>query len=190
MNRLRHIDIYALLADALTLFRGLSAPVIVYQGWRYGRKSIVSVALLIAAGWIADGLDGPLARRSRRRTLLGRYDFVIDVLLTWATFGYLTLVGYIPWPLALLYTLIALFVVAYFQRKSVMIVFMRPIDLTTAVIALQSVPQLAALFSLWLIGLGIVHWRRVKTRVRLWLCDFYMTMRYGRRRPPDKECRR
>ncbi len=189
MNRLRHIDIYAVLADALTLLRALSAGLIVYLGWKYGRESISSVALLIVAGWIADGMDGPLARRSHRRTLLGRYDFVIDVLLTWATFAYLTLAGYIPWPLALLYTLLAMFVVAYFQRKSVMVAFMRPIDLTTAVIALQSVPQIAALFSLWLVGLGIVHWRRVKTRVRVWICDLYMTVRYGRHRPKDKECK-
>ncbi len=186
MKRSPHIDFYASLADALTLLRALSAVWIVYLGWRYGRASISSVAVLIAAGWIADGLDGPLARRSRRPTWLGRYDFVVDVLLTWATFAYLTLAGYVPWPLALMYTLLAMLIVTYFQRKSVMIAFMRPIDLTTAVIALQSVPQIAALFSLWLVGLGIVHWRRVNTRLRAWLCDLYVTVRYGRHHPREQ----
>ncbi len=169
--------LYARVADGLTLFRALTGVAILYEGWKYGRNSVHQVAIYIIIGWIADALDGAFARRSGQRTYLGRYDFLVDVFLTWATFGYLTMAGYIPWPLALLYTLIAMIIVALVQRKAVVIVFMRPIDLTTGLIAFRYVPELALLFGLWLIGLGIVRWRRVKTRVRGWIRELIALLR-------------
>lgn len=163
--------VYALLADILTLLRVGIALVVVVAGWRYGDNAFPYVVTLVALGWVSDALDGPLARRSTRPTRLGRYDFFVDVLLTWATFAYLTLAGYIPWLLALVYTAIALVVVAYFQRRSVVIVFMRPIDLTSGLIALRHAPEITLLFAVWLVGLGLVRWQRLKTRVRAWLRD-------------------
>ncbi len=178
--------IYTLLADALTIVRVSIGLLILYAGWRFGADAFPHVVVLVVLGWISDGLDGPLARRGQKyaRTRLGRYDFLVDVFLTWATFAYLTLAGYIPWLLALLYTLVALVVVAYFQRKSVVIVFMRPIDLTSGLIALRYAPEVTLLFLAWLVGLGLIHWRRTKTRVREWLRDLYHLARYGR--PRDK----
>lgn len=171
--------IYAFFADALTTVRLLISPTLVYLGWHNGASVLPQVVLLVLVGVVADGLDGPLARLAQRhtRTRLGRYDFAVDVLFTWAIFVYLTLAGFIPWPLALVYTLLAVLVVAHFQRKSVIIVFMRPIDVTGGIIALRHTPEMALLLFAWLVGLGIVHWRRVKERTWAWLCDLYATVR-------------
>ncbi len=181
--------LYARIADGLTLFRALTGLAILYEGWTHGRHSLHRVAVYIVMGWIADALDGAFARRSGQRTYLGRYDFLIDVFLTWTTFGYLTLAGYIPWALALLYTLIAMIIVALVQRKAVVIVFMRPIDLTTGLIAFRYVPELALLFGLWLVGLGIVRWQRVKTRMRQWICELVL-LAHNRGRLPDDRCKK
>ncbi len=169
--------VYRLLADLLTVLRAAIAIVILFLGIRFGAAAFPYVVALVALGWVSDGLDGPLARRSNAPTYLGRFDFLVDVTLTWATFAYLTLAGFIPWPLALLYTLLTLIVVAHFQRKSVMIVFMRPIDLTSGLIALRHAPEITLIFVAWLIGLALVRWRRVKTRVRAWLLDLWTLVR-------------
>ncbi len=171
---------YAFFADVLTLMRVGVGIIVILAGWLYGAAAFPYVVALVAMGWISDGLDGPLARLSRTPTRLGRYDFLVDVFLTWATFVYLILAGYIPWLLGLLYTAIALVVVAYFQRKSVVIVFMRPIDLTSGLIALRHAPEITLLFVVWLVGLAVVRWQRFKTRVRAWLRDLWMLVR-GRR---------
>lgn len=164
---------FAILADMLTLFRVSIAIVVVLAGWWYGNKAFPYVVGLVALGWISDGIDGSLARRSTRATRLGRFDFLVDVMLTWATFAYLTLAGYIPWLLAILYTVITLVVVAYFQRKSVVVAFMRPIDLTSGLIALRHAPEITLIFVAWLVGLGLMRWQRLKTRVRAWLKDLW-----------------
>jgi len=169
--------VYVWLADLLTLFRLFISPVLVYLGYRYGAPVLPQAVLLVLLGWVADGLDGPVARMNKgnARTRLGRYDFAVDVLLTWATFAYLTLAGFIPWPLALLYTLLAMAVVAYFQRKSVVIAFMRPIDVTGGLIALRYAPEVTLLLVAWLVGMAIVQWRRVRQGVPAWLRDLYLT---------------
>ncbi|NPA91989.1 MAG: hypothetical protein GXO55_11200 [Chloroflexi bacterium] len=175
---MRKETLYAYGADVLTLFRAFTGVAILYEGWRYGRNGVHQVAVYVILGWIADALDGTLARRSGKKTKLGRYDFLVDVFLTWATFGYLTMAGYIPWTWAVVYTLAAMLIIALVQRKSVVIVFMRPIDVTTGLIAFRYVPELALLFGLWLVGLGIVRWRRVKTRVRTWIRELILLARY------------
>lgn len=175
--------IYAILADVLTLIRLAIAVLIVYLGITAGAAAFPHVIVLVVVAWITDGLDGPLARRAKGRTRLGKIDFLIDVALTWASFAYLTLAGFIPWPLALLYTLITMVVVAYFQRKAVMVAFMRPIDLTSSIIALRYAPEITLLFFAWLVGLGLIRWRRTKTRIRTWLRDLYTLLRYGRQTP-------
>ncbi len=182
--------IFALLADALTIIRFSIALVIVYLGVVEGATAFPHVVMLVVLAWVTDGLDGPLARRAKGRTRLGRFDFLIDVALTWASFAYLTLAGFIPWPLALLYTLITMVVVAYFQRKSVMIVFMRPIDLTSSLIALRYAPEITLLFLAWLVGLGLIRWRRTKARIRAWVYDLYLIIRYGQSAPHKAEQRK
>ena len=171
------MNLYTWLADLLTLSRIGIAGVVIYLGLTRGATAFPYVVALVILAWVTDGLDGPLARRGRHPTRFGKYEFVADVALTWATFGYLTLAGFIPWVLALVYTLLAMVVVALAQRKSVMVAFMRPIDLTSGLIALRHAPELTLFFLAWLVGLGLVHWRRTQQRVITWLRDLYTLLR-------------
>lgn len=172
--------LYAVLADALTLFRLVVAAIVVYLGLVEARAALSHVITLVVIAWVTDGLDGPLARRAGQTTRFGKYEFLADVLLTWATFAYLTLAGFIPWRWAILYTLVAMIVVALAQRKSVLVAFMRPIDLTSSLIALRYAPEITLLFAAWLVGLGLVRWRQTKARVRAWLADLYGLVRRRR----------
>ncbi len=171
------MSVYTWLADVLTLTRLGVAGVVVYLGITQGATAFAHVVALVVFAWVTDGLDGPLARRGNRPTRLGRYEFIADVALTWATFAYLTLAGFIPWLLAVIYTVLAMVVVALAQRKSVMVAFMRPIDLTSGLIALRHAPELTLLFLAWLLGLGLVHWRRTQRRITNWVRDLYAFLR-------------
>ena len=173
--------VFGYLADALTLLRLGIALVVLYLGKVRGADALPQVIVLVALAWVTDGLDGPLARRSPVPTRLGRYEFLMDVMLTWTTFAYLTLAGFIPWVLALLYTGLALLVIALVQRKSVIVAFMRPIDLTSGLIALRHAPEITLLFLVWLVGLGLIHWRRTKNRIATWLRDLLSLVRRPRR---------
>jgi phosphatidylglycerophosphate synthase len=119
--------------------------------------------------WLGDSLDGPLARRSRRPTLLGRYDFFFDVTLTWSALIYVTLSGFLPVWLTVLYTLLASLIVALVQRKAVMILFMRPIDVTCGMVALMRAPEAGWALVATLLGLAVVHRQRLRDEVPRWL---------------------
>ncbi|MEA3377530.1 MAG: CDP-alcohol phosphatidyltransferase family protein [Chloroflexota bacterium] len=74
-----------MLADGLTLLRFLLVVVILQVGVVRGPdEGLASVATLTVLAWITDVLDGPLARRARRPTHLGRCDLVADIALTLA----------------------------------------------------------------------------------------------------------
>ncbi|OQY18990.1 MAG: hypothetical protein B6I34_10085 [Anaerolineaceae bacterium 4572_32.1] len=71
------------LADALTGARLVLVAVIAWIALAWERATGHStVALLTMLAWTTDTLDGPLARRARIPTRLGRYDLPIDVGLT------------------------------------------------------------------------------------------------------------
>ena len=73
------------LADALTGVRLVLVAVIAWIALAWERATGHStVALLTMLAWTTDTLDGPLARRARIPTRLGRYDLPIDVGLTLA----------------------------------------------------------------------------------------------------------
>lgn len=171
---------YATAADFCTLFRLVAAVVVVYMGLTQGAAALPHVVTLVVLAWITDGLDGPLARRSNTPTHFGKYEFAVDVLLTWATFAYLTLAGFVPWRWAVLYTILAMVVVALAQRKAVLVAFMRPIDLTSGLIALRHAPEITLLFVAWLVGLGLVRWRQTKVRVKAWLLDLASLLKRDR----------
>jgi phosphatidylglycerophosphate synthase len=91
------------LADALTGMRLVLAAIIAWIALTWERATGHStVALLIMLAWTTDTLDGPLARRARKPTRLGRYDLPIDVgltlvlglcLITWGTLSPLVVGG-------------------------------------------------------------------------------------------------
>ena len=85
------------LADMLTALRGVFVLIILYTSLLRGPdEGLASVALLTSLAWITDVLDGPLARRARRPTRLGRCDLAADIGLTLALAACLIAWGILP----------------------------------------------------------------------------------------------
>lgn len=75
----------SMLADGLTSLRFLLVVIILQVGVVRGPdEGLAAAATLTVLAWITDVLDGPLARRARRPTHLGRCDLVVDIGLTLA----------------------------------------------------------------------------------------------------------
>ncbi|MGC9522476.1 MAG: CDP-alcohol phosphatidyltransferase family protein [Anaerolineae bacterium] len=86
-----------ILADGLTLLRFLLVVVILQVGVVRGPdEGLAAAATLTVLAWITDVLDGPLARRARRPTRLGRCDLVADIGLTLALATCLVVWGALP----------------------------------------------------------------------------------------------
>ncbi len=157
----------AFLADGLTVFRFVAVGVIVWLGAWQGASSLPVAVLVLTVAWTADWLDGPLARSAGRPTRLGPYDFSIDVALTWATFLYLGLCGFVPAAAVLVYTGLALAAFLWLRRRVVLMLFMRGIDVIAAVTVLRIAPILLLPFAVMLALFGIARRKRVQNRLAL-----------------------
>ncbi|MEA3345295.1 MAG: CDP-alcohol phosphatidyltransferase family protein [Chloroflexota bacterium] len=85
-----------LLADVLTALRSVFVLTIIYTALQGPDEGFPLAAPLTILAWITDVLDGPLARRARRPTRLGRCDIVADIGLTLALATCLIAWGYCP----------------------------------------------------------------------------------------------
>jgi phosphatidylglycerophosphate synthase len=158
----------ALLADALSVFRLVMALAILWLGWTAGRAALPAAVILATLGWIGDGLDGPLARRSPCPTRLGNFDYPLDVALTWAEFIYAALAGFLPPIFVLRYTVAALVISLWFRRKAVLVLFMRGVDVMALAIVLRYAPFYLLPLLLWLLILGAAHRERVRRGIPRW----------------------
>ena len=161
-------QIPALLADALTLFRLGAAFVILWLGWRYGAAALPAAILIATAGWISDGIDGSLARRTTHPTRLKNWDYPVDTILTWAILLFLGLADFLPWLIVFAYTAVAAIAVLWLRRKAVLVLFMRGIDIIAVAIALRYALPYALPLLAWLLGLGYVTRRNFRQRLERW----------------------
>jgi len=158
----------ALAADTLGVLRLAVALAILWLGWTVGRPALPEVIFLATLGWIGDGLDGYIARRSPCRTRLGASDYPLDVILTWAEFIYAAQAGFLPAIFVAVYTMGALVSTLWFRRKAVLVLFMRGIDAIVLYFALRYAPLCLAPLLLWLLVLGVAHRERMKSDVPRW----------------------
>jgi len=161
----------ALLADGLTFSRAVVALAVVWLGVSQGAASLPMVVVLLTVAWVTDWIDGPLARSAGRPTLLGRFDFPIDVGLTWATFLYLALAGFVPLAAVLLYTLLALGAQLWCRRRVVLMLFMRGIDILIGVMVLRYAPVFLAPFVVLLVVFAIARRKRLQRQTKLALAE-------------------
>lgn len=161
------------LADWLTASRALIAIVIVALSLR-GKAALPWVVLLTILGWTTDIFDGRLARRARREspaaaenTWLGEHDFLLDMVMVFAGFVYLTFSGFVSLPLALVYTTIAaIFILWSAGSKSVAEMFAFPLVALPLIIAYQESSWAAYVYLVW-IGLALILcWERFTGVVR------------------------
>lgn len=158
----------SLLADAFSVFRLGVAVGILWLGWRFGSDALSAAIILATLGWISDGADGLLARRSPCRTYLGYFDYPVDVALTWSEFIFAMLAGFISPAFLVGYTALAIVVTIWARRKAVLVLFMRGIDVTVLYFSLLYAPfYLLPLFA-WLILLGVIHRQRMHSDIPRW----------------------
>ncbi|GAB4563360.1 MAG: hypothetical protein Kow0047_12150 [Anaerolineae bacterium] len=172
----------ALLADLLTLARGVTALWLIWLGVARGADALPLAVMVTLGAWLTDMLDGPLGRRAGGNTRLGHYDFVIDVMLTWASLIYLTLSGFIPMAVTAIYTLIAGVLVVIFQRKAVMVLMMRPVDITCGVVVLTRAFEEGIVFTAVLAGVAWLNRRRLREGIPRWLRELGEIFGLSRRR--------
>jgi len=152
----------ALVADALVVVRLGVMLAILWLGWTQGRAALHMVVLLATLGWISDGLDGPVARRTPCPTKLGVLDYPLDVALTWAEFIYAAMAGFILPAVVVIYTVLAVLATLWFRRKVVLALFMRGIDLLLILIVLLAAPLYLLPLLLWLLILAYAERDRVR----------------------------
>ncbi len=172
----------AWIADLLTLSRVVVSVWLVWLGMTQGASALPQAVIVTLIAWLGDSFDGWFARRAGKPTLLGRYDFVVDVMLTWSALVYITLSGFLPVWLTAIYTLLTGIVVAAFQRKTVMILFMRPVDVTCGMVVLMQAPREGWVLAVTLAGLAVAHRQRLRDRVPRWLRDLAETFGLARRK--------
>lgn len=165
--------------DLLTASRLLLAALVVALGMTRGRDAVALVVMLVMAAWISDNLDGFIARRipNRQPSWLGRHEFAVDVIFTWATLAFVVLAGFLPWWLGVSYTLLALIVAALAQRKPITIIFLRIIDVTAGLLVLWFYPELGLLLIAFLLTLAAVQWPRLSRDSVAWAKTVWGLMR-------------
>ena len=152
----------ALVADTLVVVRLGVMLTILWLGWTQGRAALHQVVLLATVGWISDGLDGPVSRRSPCPTKLGALDYPLDVALTWAELTYAVMAGFILPGVAMIYTGLTALATLWFRRKVVLALFMRGIDILLIVILLQVAPLYLLPLLLWLLILAYIERDRMR----------------------------
>ena len=161
-------------ADRLTASRALIALLILLMSLQ-GKQALPTVILLLILGWTTDILDGNLARRASQsdelieeeRTWLSEHDFLLDMVMVYASFLYLVASGYVPLKWAVLYTLIAgIFIIWSRGSKSVTEIFAFPLVALPLLIAYYEEPWAAYLYILWIITALVLYWQRFVGVVR------------------------
>lgn len=165
------------LADLLTASRALIAILIVALSLK-GKGALPLVILLIILGWTTDILDGRLARRARsdsspqpgsgeNTTWLGEHDFLLDMIMVFASLVYLTASGFIELQLALGYTLVAaIFILWSSGSKSITELFAFPVVALPLIIAYQEASWAAYVYLIWILLALIFCWERFSGVVR------------------------
>jgi phosphatidylglycerophosphate synthase len=149
------------LADLITWFRALMAPLLVILGLTAGNKALPAAVWLLIANWTLDSLDGPLARRSGtiRHTWVGDHDLEIDMLFSAGLLGYMVAAGLVGWQLTLIYVLIWLVV---FWRLGIIhvlgVIFQAPIYGWFLYESIRELPQSALWMVGWIAAAIIVTW--------------------------------
>lgn len=156
------------IADLITLSRGLLWIVFAWIGLTYGRTALPAISLLMLYSWFSDLADGLIARRSRLKyhTWLGDHDLEVDMSVAAGLLVYLSLSGYFPLLLSLIYFLFwALLFKRFGLLRSYGMLFQAPVYAAIIWIALLKVQPYGLLMVIYLIGAIIFTWPRFPDEV-------------------------
>ncbi len=114
----------SLLADALTLFRGVVIPLYVLFLLAHRITSFTYLLILLVLGWISDWYDGTLARKSGMQSKIGKFEIAFDHIFICAISLYLVFVVVLPWWILMLlsfflfFSTLALYGTFRYQKRS------------------------------------------------------------------------
>ena len=155
--------IYRRAADLITALRAALAPFLVWLGLSRGQESLTAVVYLMLADWIADLLDGSLARLDEegQPSWLGRNDLGVDMFVALGLWVYLVAAGFVSVACGLAYLI---FWMVYFSRRGLAKVtgefFQVFIYGYFLWLASQLAPQAAIWVLYWVVIALIFTWRR------------------------------
>jgi phosphatidylglycerophosphate synthase len=155
-------------ADLITIARGFLLVLFPWLAFTQGATSLPWAAVLLAADWTGDVLDGALAKRSgfNQQTWVGAHDLEIDMAVSLGLLIYLLVVGFLNLPVALIYLLLW---GAYFLRsgvpRSMGMLFQAPIYGWFIYIAIMHATSAGLMLSAWVIVVVIVTWPRFPQEV-------------------------
>ena len=166
------------IADILTQARvALSVYIACLGIWR-GREALPHTVVAVITSWITDLLDGPLARRDpdRRQTWVGEHDAEADLATSVGLSVYLVFSGYVAaWlGIGLLLLTLGLWVTHSYQLAWPF--YALPYAMLT-MIAFRTIPLLGWALLLYLMGVLLLRWRRLKDQ---YLPEFFDALRAWR----------
>lgn len=164
-------------ADGLTALRGMIALALGVVGITQGVDGLYLAGWLQLLAWISDGLDGPLARNSRRqyRSWLGDHDLQVDMAVSVGLFIYLVSAHLIAPVVAGTYLLVWAVIFARwgFSRPLGMLV-QAPIYGRFIWALVQAAPEVGYFALFWIVTLVAVTWPRFPRQV---LPEFFSGIR-------------
>jgi len=155
-------------ADLITIARGFLVVIFPWLGMTQGRDSLPWAAVLLAADWTGDVLDGALARRSgiKHQTWVGAHDLEIDMAVSLGLLTYLIVAGLLSLPIALIYLLLW---GAYFLRsgipRSMGMLFQAPIYGWFIYISLVNATSSGLMLAAWILTAVVITWPRFPQQV-------------------------
>ena len=162
-------------ADLLTKLRVVLAVYIAWLGISRGPGSLAKVVAAVIVSWITDILDGPLARRDPRgkQTWIGEHDAEADLTTSIGLSVYLIFDGHMAAWLGIMVLIVMLSLWVLHSYQLAWPFYAMPY-VVLVVVASKAEPLLGWALLLYLTGVLVVHWRRLKTR---YLPEFFDAVR-------------
>lgn len=148
-------------ADLITLARGALGLYLIWLGNSRGAQGLPLAVVTMILAWTGDSLDGPLARRSRRRyhTWIGDNDLLVDMLVATGLLAYLTFAGYLPWPGSLGYLILwGLFFHRWGVLREPGELYQAPVYALFIYYALRDAPWAGRWLIVWILAALILTW--------------------------------
>ncbi len=151
------------IADCITISRGLLGIVMIWLGVAQGDRALPVIVLLMILCWTGDFVDGGIARRSRHphHTFIGDHDVYVDLFVSLCLGGYLLSAGFVGPIFSCGYLIFwTLFLWRFGLDKNLLMLIQLPIYLDLIMIALRLVPQSGTWLVLWILVATLINWRR------------------------------
>lgn len=149
--------------DLLTFSRGVLGLFLIGLGVVNGTAALAQDIWILVLAWTTDMLDGRISRslHTDNQTWLGKNDVYIDLFVSLAVLGYLTLTGLLAAGIAVVYLLIwgAVFLRWGIPPMAAQ-VFQNPIYAFFVFLTVQSAPGVLPWLLVWAAAAMALFWRR------------------------------